>query len=91
MNQYRRGVRAEYLLKKKLESDGYYVVRSAGSHGAADLVAWNDRACHIIQVALAGVKTKRDYDKLRSVPQMPRMVRQMYEYLGRGEWKVTKV
>lgn len=91
MNQYRRGVRVEYLLKKKLESERYYVVRSAGSHGAADLVAWNDKACYVIQVALTGVKTKKDYDKLKSVPQMPRMVKQMWEYLGGGEWKVTKV
>ena len=90
MNQYRRGARVERLLRKKLESEGYYVVRSAGSKGAVDLVAWNYNHCIVIQVALIGVKTKKDYDRLRKVPEIQKMLRRMYEY-DRGEWKVTKV
>ena len=90
VNQYRRGARVERLLRKKLESEGYYVVRSAGSKGAVDLVAWNYNHCLVIQVALIGVKTKKDYDRLRKVPEIPKMLRRMYEY-DRGEWKVTKV
>ena len=90
MNQYRRGARVERLLRKKLESEGYYVVRSAGSRGAVDLVAWNYNQCLAIQVSLIGVKTKKDFDRLRTVPTLPHMERRMYEY-DRGEWKVTKV
>ena len=91
MNQYRRGARVERLLRKKLESEGYYVVRSAGSKGAVDLVAWDSNHSIVIQVALIGVKNKRDFERLRTVPVMPRnMFRYMYEY-DRGEWKVTKV
>ena len=90
MNQYRRGARVERLLRKKLESEGYYVVRSAGSKGAVDLVAWNYNHCLVIQVALIGVKTKKDYDRLRKVPEIPKMLRRMYEY-DRGKWKVTLV
>jgi len=89
-NQYRRGARVERLLKKKLEADGFYVVRSAGSKGVIDILAWNKIGCLAIQVALAGVKTKRDFDKLRAMPTAPLMFRYMYEY-DRGEWKVTKV
>jgi len=66
MNQYRRGARVERLLRKKLESEGYYVVRSAGSKGAVDLVAWNENDYLAIQVALIGVKTKRDFERLCS-------------------------
>lgn len=37
---YRKGARLEYWVKQKLEKNGYYVVRSAGSHGVADLIAF---------------------------------------------------
>ena len=36
---YRRGSAFERRVKEMLELEGYYVVRSAGSHGVADLVA----------------------------------------------------
>jgi len=91
MNQYRRGARVERLLRKKLESEGYYVVRSAGSKGAVDLVAWNINRIIVIQVAKIGVKTKKDFDRLRTVPITGyNFFRYMYEY-DRGEWKVTFV
>lgn len=37
--RYRRGRALEYLIKSKIEALGYFVVRAAGSHGVADLVA----------------------------------------------------
>lgn len=37
---YDRGKRAEYAARMILESEGYYVVRSGGSKGAWDLVAY---------------------------------------------------
>ena len=37
---YRRGRAKEYRVKKKYEKCGYYVVRTAGSHGVCDLVAF---------------------------------------------------
>lgn len=37
--RYRRGRALEYVIKDKLEKQGYFVVRAAGSHGVADLVA----------------------------------------------------
>ena len=36
---YRRGRQKEYRLKKKYEKLGYIVLRTAGSHGFADLIA----------------------------------------------------
>lgn len=36
---YGRGRALEYAMKDKLEKQGYFVVRAAGSHGVADLVA----------------------------------------------------
>jgi len=37
---YQRGRAKEYRIRKKLEDTGLYVVRTAGSHGVCDLVAF---------------------------------------------------
>lgn len=45
-----KGIRQEYKVKKFLESKGYYVVRSAGSHGIYDLVAIGETDVLLIQL-----------------------------------------
>ena len=40
---YVRGREKEYLLKDRLEQDGYTVFRTSGSHGIADLIALKPR------------------------------------------------
>jgi len=52
---YAKGVKAEYRLKRKLEEAGWTVVRSAGSHGYWDLVAFKFRKGHV-DIALIQVK-----------------------------------
>ena len=47
---YTRGVNIEYRLKKEFESKGYFVTRSAGSHGMADLVCVNATEMQLIQI-----------------------------------------
>lgn len=45
MTRYRAGADLERAAQDDLEASGYFVIRSAGSHGIADLVAmkgWND-------------------------------------------------
>ena len=46
---YQKGRRKEYALKRKLESEGWLVLRSAGSHGFADLVAISETKVIFIQ------------------------------------------
>ena len=36
-NNYRNGANRERRLKKKFEADGWFVIRSSGSHGIVDL------------------------------------------------------
>jgi len=36
---YKRGRDKEYRVKRKMEKEGYIVLRTAGSHGFADLIA----------------------------------------------------
>lgn len=38
--KYRKGYRFEDVVRKKLEKEGYYVVRSSGSKGVFDLIAF---------------------------------------------------
>ena len=40
MTNYKRGVKKEYDAIKILETAGYEVMRSAGSHGPYDLNGW---------------------------------------------------
>jgi Holliday junction resolvase len=40
LSQYRKGADHERAEKQRLEADGWYVIRSAGSKGPVDLVAY---------------------------------------------------
>lgn len=47
---FRKGYRVELLAKAELEKEGYYVVRSAGSHSLFDLVAFDCSGVRLIQL-----------------------------------------
>ena len=49
-NNYQRGAQREREAARRLRQQGYTVVRSAGSHGPVDLVAWNGEETRLIQV-----------------------------------------
>ena len=55
MTQYSRGSDFERSAMRALEADGYFVVRSAGSKGAADLVALKSGQALLVQCKLNGV------------------------------------
>jgi Holliday junction resolvase len=62
-NNYRRGAKVEYLVMKHLRDEGYVVIRAAGSHGPADLVALKVGETLLVQVT-RGRKSQADLDKL---------------------------
>ena len=80
MTPYQRGVRLEYLARDVLRQRGYSVVRSAGSHGAIDLVALNEREILLIQVKLRGQAIGAALDKLSAVPGPRCARRQVWVY-----------
>jgi Holliday junction resolvase len=51
------------------EANNFVVIRSAGSKGAADLIAWDEEVCHLIQCKKESKKKsyKDDGEKLRGV------------------------
>lgn len=49
MTDYGNGTKLEYDAKRDLEENGYFVIRSAGSHGPVDLVGWKMDQMVIVQ------------------------------------------
>jgi len=65
MNKYNKGRAKEYRIKHELENANWVVLRSAGSHGFADLVAINQelRVIKFIQCK-AGEFSEKAKEKL---------------------------
>ena len=67
---YRAGIRLERLWMAQMRQQGYYVARSAGSHGAIDCIAWNEN--EIIMAQIKNGKrayTNLDVETLRAMPR----------------------
>ena len=67
MSNYSKGANYERAVKKELEKEGYSVIRSAGSHGIFDLVAWKSDKILFIQVKYLCKATKADIEKLNQI------------------------
>ena len=64
MSRYARGADFERRVKKDLEVHGYLAVRSAGSHGAVDIMAVGPDSILLIQCKLKGVISPADRAEL---------------------------
>jgi len=63
---YLRGRRFEYEVKKKLEKEGWVVLRTAGSHGFADLICVKKGKVKFLQLSLRYEKGKeKEVEKMR--------------------------
>lgn len=58
-SNYRRGANFERIVAAALERDGYVVMRAAGSHGKADLVALKPTQVVLVQCKLTGTSAVR--------------------------------
>jgi len=74
-SRYRKGHRWELKIKKMWEEKGYVVYRSAGSKGAADLIALKDGKIVLIQVKVNKkpkssevLKLKKEAKKCKATP-----------------------
>lgn len=93
MTNYRVGARLERLAKVQLERAGYFVMRSAGSHGALDLIAVCEDGILLIQVKGRGACRPADLEKLRTVPKPLGARRQLWERRveGKQDWVIREV
>jgi len=77
---YTAGVRLEYRIRDFLQAEGYYVMRAAGSHGAADLIAIGGETCLAIQVKRGRWEKRQTYDDLLTIPPAPWLKRQVWTW-----------
>ncbi len=100
MIHYQRGVRLERLACDRLREQGYTVtphcahaegacVRSAGSKGAIDLAAFNDREVRLIQVKQQGALRPAERQALSALP-VPRHTRVEIWARADGAWRVRR-
>ena len=66
LTNYEKGRTAEYKAMLQLREDGYAVLRTAGSHGMYDVVAWNPTEVRFIQVKLNCKPTERELAALEA-------------------------
>lgn len=71
MSNYTKGARLERCVRKELEAQGYIVIRSAGSKGVVDLVAFDARLIRLIQVKAHGAARPADLLNLRHIIAPP--------------------
>lgn len=92
MTNYQKGARIEYKARDILESYGFFVVRSAGSHGKVDLVATDGKITIYIQCKKQGADDPKDYVDLMGFSKMfmgpaKKITRvELWEYLPGGDW-----
>jgi hypothetical protein len=95
MTNYNKGAAAERDLKKRIEMEGYWCVRSAGSKGIADLVCFPtpgvaDNRTLFIQVKKGGAPEKPDMAfKLLPLPSYCRKI--WASRKDREEWKKEEI
>jgi len=90
MTNYTIGARLERLWMNQMKLRGYRVMRSAGSKGLIDCIAWNE-----YEVIMAQIKNNRhaysrkDIDILREMPRSSGVRVVLFERAGAGgvEWK----
>jgi Holliday junction resolvase len=66
MSAYRNGYEFERTVAGDLSDDGYLVIRSGGSHGAADLVALKAGQVILVQCKSNGTISPADWNELLS-------------------------
>ena len=69
-SNYRAGRDLEYAAAKNLEENGYLVIRAAGSHGLADLIAFKPGELLIVQCKTDGKMTAAQRGELSELARM---------------------
>ena len=64
MSRYSVGANFERTVKKKLEKENWYVLRSAGSHSIVDLVCFRDGEVRLVQCKVDGYLSPNERKQL---------------------------
>lgn len=85
---YNRGRQLEYRTIKNFEAMGCVAMRSAGSHGLADVIAWNEQTIWLIQVKSGNARmTPAEREAFQNMPAPRNAIKQIHEwYKSGGKW-----
>jgi Holliday junction resolvase len=67
LTNYSRGADFERTVKRDLEAKGYFAIRSAGSHGAVDIIAIKKDDAMAVQCKINGRLSPADRKQLLAV------------------------
>jgi hypothetical protein len=85
---YRRGVDLERRTQKTLEAAGYDTIRSAGSHGVFDVVAWSWGSVRLIQVKQGCKPSPIEREKIEMAEVPPNVVKEIWTWRkAGGRWR----
>lgn len=79
------------MARDLLISRGYYVVRSAGSRGAIDLVAVGPAGILLVQVTTKGTERSKDLDAFSAIQAPLNVTRQLWVWEPYRDWIITTV
>jgi len=87
---YDRGRTLEYRTIKNFEDMGCTAIRSAGSHGLTDVIAWNRRCFWLVQIKSGSARmTPADIERFREMPAPPNAIKQIHQYVkNKGKWEL---
>jgi len=92
---YSTGYRVEREAKQMLESEGFFVLRSAGSHGLFDLVAIKDNQVRLVQVKVIPFGEhnlfKADQLKIKAFKVAYWIKKELWVYEKRRGWHYYQV
>jgi hypothetical protein len=92
MTNYQKGANKEREVKKLLEDKFYTAIRSAGSHGPVDVVAWDKTGILLIQVKYNCLISKDEKEILENMPIPDNATIEVWEYVsGNKTPKITKI
>ena len=92
-NRYAKGRRAEWRARDELEVLGFTVIRSSGSRGPFDLVAFDALGFKLIQVKTSYRTSARrqywpqEFKTLRAIPAPSNAVKMLWIWTDRFGWE----
>lgn len=89
---YEKGRNYEYYLMNKLEKAGFFVVRSAGSHGVFDLIAVDfNGTVYGIQVKKNGYLQKSDIEMMKQLYRSYKIIPLLAHNKNNNGWEFELV
>lgn len=85
MTAYKRGYYYEDKIRKELEGNGHYVIRSAGSKGLWDIVAISSEFIILIQSKKTGLPTPKERKAMAEFKCPPNCIKQIWRFHGKGK------